>query len=276
MPHTPLVQLVLAFVNVHPPQVLPLAPQLVADWLPNASQVFPLQQPVQDVESQTHWPVVLQRCPGEHDPQTPGVPHVPGPWLAYGTQAFPLQHPLAQEAAVHVQVPAELHTCPPAHVTQAAPPVPHVELPRVWQWPFESQQPEGHEFASHTQLPCAPHSCFAAHMAHVPPPRPHAVVDGVVLHTPLAQHPLHDVPPQLQAPPPQAWPDAHVPHALPADPQALGDWLAGRTQVAPWQQPPGHEEGVQVQVPALPQAWSAAHDPHAAPPAPHCVADWLA
>ena len=169
------------------------------------------------MESQTHWPVVLQRCPGEHDPQTPGVPHVPGPWLAYGTQAFPLQHPLGQEAAVHVQVPAELHTCPAAHVTQAAPPVPHVELPRVWQWPFESQQPEGHEFASHTQLPCAPHSCFAAHMAHVPPPRPHAVVDGVVLHTPLAQHPLHDVPPQLQAPPLQAWPDAHVPHALPAD-----------------------------------------------------------
>jgi hypothetical protein len=59
MPHTPLVQLVLAFVSVHPPQVLPLAPQLVADWLPNASQVFPLQQPLgHDEALQTHAPAL--------------------------------------------------------------------------------------------------------------------------------------------------------------------------------------------------------------------------
>jgi hypothetical protein len=227
------------------------------------------------VESQTHLPLVLQCCPGEHDPHAaPPAPHSPGSWLAYGRHVAPLQHPLGHEVAVHVQVPAALHTCPVAHVTQAAPPVPHVPLPSVWHWPFESQQPDGHDVASQTHLPCVPHSCLAAQVEQVPPPRPQVVLDGVVLHTPLAQHPLHEVPPQLQAPPLHAWPDAHVPHPLPADPHALVDWSAVRTQVAPMQQPPGHEDGVQLQAPAALHAWLAAHLPHEAPAVPHVVADW--
>jgi len=160
-----------------------------------------------------------------------------------------------------------------AHATHAAPPVPQVVLPEVWHWPFVSQQPDGQDVASQTHLPCALQSCLVAQLAHVPPPRPHAVVDGVVLHTPLAQHPLHEAPPQLQAPALHAWPDAHVPHAFPADPHALVDWFAVRTQVAPWQQPPEHEDGVQVHVPEVLPAWLAPHDPHMAPPTPHSLVD---
>jgi hypothetical protein len=185
-----------------------------------------------------------------------------------------LQHPFGHEAAVHVQVPPALHTCPDAQFTHAAPPVPHVALPSVWHWPLESQQPDGHEAASQTHLPWALHSCLAAQAEHVPPPRPHAVLDGVVLHTPLAQHPLHEVPAQLHAPPLQAWPDAQVPHPLPPDPHSLVDWLAKRTQVAPWQQPPGHDAGVHVHTPAALQTWLAAHEPHAAPPVAQWLADW--
>ena len=175
---------------------------------------------------------------------------------------------------MHVQVPP-LHTCPVPHVTQATPPVPHVPLPEVWHFPELSQQPDGHDVASQTHLPCVLQSWFAPHTAHTPPPTPQADVDGVVLHTPLAQHPLHDAPPQLQAPPLQAWPAAHIPHALPEDPHALVVWLAVRTQVVPSQQPPGHEDGVQVHAPAALQAWLAAHIPHEAPPVPHFVEDWL-
>ena len=251
----------------------PLTPQvpLLDVWhLPELSQ-----QPEQDVESQTHLPPVLQCCPGEHDPQAaPRAPHVPGASLAYGTHVVPLQHPFGHEAAVHVQAPAALHTCPEAQLAQAAPPVPHVVLPRGWHWPLPSQQPEGHEAASQTHLPWALHSCLVGQLAQVPPPRPHAVFDGVVVQTPFAQHPLHEVPPQLHDPPTQPWPDAQVPQALPADPHALDDWPAVRTQVAPWQQPPGHDAGVHVHAPALLQAWLAAHEPHAAPPAPHWFADW--
>lgn len=153
--------------------------------------------------------------------------------------------------------------------------MPHVAKPRVWHFPEESQQPDGHDVASQTHLPCVLQSWLAPHMAHTPPPRPQAELDGVVLHTPLAQHPLHDVPPQLQAPALHAWPPAQVPHELPADPHALVDWSAVRTHVVPWQQPPGHEEGVQVHAPAALHVWLAPHVPHATPPVPHFVADWL-
>lgn len=144
-----------------------------------------------------------------------------------------MQQPLAHDAAVQVHVPPAPQVCPDPHPTQAAPPMPHVALAEVWHWPFASQQPEGQDVASQTHLPCVLHSCLVAQLAHVPPPRPHAVFDGVVLHTPLAQQPLQDVPPQLHAPPLQAWPPAHDPHAFPANPHALLVWLAVRTQFAP-------------------------------------------
>jgi hypothetical protein len=56
---------------------VPLTPQvpLLDVWhFPELSQ-----HPEQDVESQTHLPLALQCCPGEHDPQAaPPAPHVPG------------------------------------------------------------------------------------------------------------------------------------------------------------------------------------------------------
>lgn len=134
---------------------------------------------------------------------------------------------------MQAQIPLGPQTCPVTHATHAAPPIPHVAKPEVWHFPVPSQQPEGHDVASQTHLPCVLHSWLAPHVAHTPPPRPQVELDGVVLHTPLAQHPLHDVPPQLQAPALQAWPVAQVPHALPADPHAVADWLAVRTQVVP-------------------------------------------
>ncbi len=118
------------------------------------------------------------------------------------------------------------------------------------------------------------HSWLAPHAEHTPPPTPHAVLDGVVLHTPpLVQHPPQEVPPQLQAPPLHDCIAAQVPHAFPADPQALVDWLAKRTQLAPWQHPFGHELAVHVHTPDALQACPETHPAHAAPPVPHCVAD---
>jgi hypothetical protein len=98
------------------------------------------------------------------------------------------------------------------------------------------------------------------------------VLDGVVSHVPFEQHPLHDVPPQLHAPLLHACPEAHIPQALPPDPHAVGPWFAMVTHVAPLQQPPGHDAGVQVHLPVVvSQAWLAAHPAHATPAAPHFV-----
>lgn len=100
------------------------------------------------------------------------------------------------------------------------------------------------------------------------------MLEGVVLHTPpLVQHPLHEVPPQLHAPALHDCIAAQVPHAFPPDPHALVDWLAVRTQLAPWQHPSGHELGVHVHAPDALQAWPETHPAHTAPPVPHCVAD---
>jgi hypothetical protein len=93
---------------------------------------------------------------------------------------------------------------------------------------------------------------------------------------PELQHPAHEVPPQLQAPPLHDCPPAHIPQTFPADPQALPDWFAVSRQVSPWQHPFGQEPDVHVHVPEPTQAWLAPHAPHAAPPAPHFVASSMA
>ena len=59
-PQTPLVQFAVALASEHVMQALPPVPQLPGDWLPYASQVFPLQHPVQpDEVLQTHAPALL-------------------------------------------------------------------------------------------------------------------------------------------------------------------------------------------------------------------------
>jgi hypothetical protein len=58
-------------------------------------------------------------------------------------------------------------------------------------------------------------------LTHVPPPAPQLAAVGVVLQVPSAQHPAQAPPPQLQAPLAQLCPVAHVPQALPPEPQAI-------------------------------------------------------
>lgn len=59
------------------------------------------------------------------------------------------------------------------------------------------------------------------------------------------------MPPQLQVPDEQVWPDEHMPHAVPPAPQAFVSCCAGRTQVLPLQQPPAQEAVVQEQMPSV-------------------------
>ena len=108
---------------------------------------MPLQQPFgHDVESHTHWPVVvLHSCPAAQPVHVaPPVPHEPFPSDAYGSHVLPLQQPLGHEAEVQTHVPVPLHACPVAQAAQLTPPAPHwplVSPPRATQLP-PAQQPE--------------------------------------------------------------------------------------------------------------------------------------
>ena len=67
-------------------------------------------------------------------------------------QVTPLQHPVGHEPALQTQAPP-LHACPAPQLRHAAPPVPHVAVPLVWQRPAASQQPFGQELGPQTQTP---------------------------------------------------------------------------------------------------------------------------
>ena len=68
----------------------------------------------------------------------------------------------------------------------------------------------------------------------------------------------------------QVWPAAQAAHAAPAVPQPVVDWAAWATQVPfVWQQPFGHEAGVQTHFPVASQVWLAAQAAHAPPWLPH-------
>jgi len=205
------------------------------------------------------------------------APAVPQVWIDGGEWHCLLssQHPLGQDELLQTQAPFE-HALPVAHAVQAAPPVPQVWTPESWQTPFLSQQPFGHDAASQTHAPCALHDCFAAHGTHAAPFAPHAVGDAVV-HWPFAQQPAQLMLPQLQAPAAQVWPDAHMPHDLPPEPQTVVDCADCATQCpVESQQPFGQEAGVQTQVPDGPHACPEAHDPQPAPAVPHAFVDWAA
>jgi len=165
-----------------------------------------------------------------------------------------LQQPFGHEVALQTHAPCALHVWPVAHVAHAAPPTPQVDVADVRHMPVESQQPFGHEVALHTQAPCALQAWFAAHATHCPPLAPHAVADAV-MQVPFAQQPLQLMLPQLHAPLLHVCPDAHMPHALPADPQAVVDCADCATQrPCESQQPLGQEVGLQTHVPAGPHA----------------------
>jgi hypothetical protein len=141
---------------------------------------------------------------------------------------------------VHTHIPCALHCWVLSHCAQSAPPIPHVVLLDVWQWPLVSQHPLGHEFLSQTHAPWGLHSWSLAQTEHRPPLTPQVVFEDAT-HDPLLQQPLQLLPPQVHAPPEHPWLGAHIPHALPWDPHALTDWAAWSTQSVPWQHPPAHE-----------------------------------
>lgn len=161
----------------------------------------------------------------------------------------------------------------PLHATHATPPVPHVPLADVWQLLDASQQPLGHVFASQTHLPCV-HSWFAPQTKQTLPLAPHSWLDAT-RHRPLAQQPPQLRPPQEHAPLVHASPSSHAPHALPPEPQTVGDCPDCATQLPSWaQQPAGHDALVQPHAPVAGlHACPGPHPAHAAPPVPQVVAD---
>jgi hypothetical protein len=188
---------------------------------------------------------------------------------------LPSQQPVGHEAALQTQAPFE-QTWPATQGAQAAPPTPQVWGPEVWQRPVESQHPLGQEVALQTHAPCALHAWFAAQGTHCAPLAPHAVGD-VVVHWPFAQQPAQLMLPQLQAPPVQVWPVAHIPHELPPDPHAAVDCdVCARQRPVESQQPFGHEVGLHTQAPAAPHVCPDAHGPQPAPAVPQAFVDWPA
>jgi hypothetical protein len=138
------------------------------------------------------------------------------------THVLPEQHPPLQLVGLQLagQTPA-LHV-PDAHATHACPPVPQsaVVLPGSQTLPL--QQPVGHDVGLHTQTP---------EMHSWPPtqgdPLPHA-------HAPPAVH-VSEVLPQLV-------------HVCPPVPHSAA--VAGSThRPLPSQQPPGHDEALQMHDP---------------------------
>lgn len=113
---------------------------------------------------------------------------------------------------------------------------------------------------------------------HAAPPAPHDVADSLVGSSqvsPAVQHPGHEVPAHVHAPPEQASPFKHAPQAAPPVPHWVPDWFVNDTHSpVALQQPLGHEVASQTHFPALVSHSSEeGQAAQAAPPAPHCVAD---
>ncbi len=134
------------------------------------------------------------------------------------TQRWPAAH---GAPVPHWQVPvAEQRSAPPPQLTQALPVTPQVAAAAVLQ-AVPAQQPLRHESASQMQVPATQR--WPALQAG---PAPHAQAPDDV---------------QLSA-----TPGSQVMHAAPVAPHLDSD---GETQVAPSQQPLGHEAGLQTHLP---------------------------
>jgi hypothetical protein len=258
---------------------------------------------------QTHAPADEQRSllVASHVAQLP--PLTPHLLIESGTQLFPSQHPVGHEVASHTQAPprhiwpaaqagaapqvqAPLEEHPSAWTAsqppQSAPPVPHVASMRGLQ-----VTPEQHPFGqvALVQLLHRPpvHDSPEGQASHALPPPPHELGRSPARHAPAAlQQPLgQEVASQTQVLPTQRWPTVQVgpvPHrqvpldeqlsertshaaqVAPAEPQVVSDRVV---QVAPSQQPPGHDVSSQMQRPAA-QVCPGAHGapvPHTQAPA---------
>jgi len=119
------------------------------------------------------------------------------------------------------------------------------------------------------------HVCPDAHMPHALPPEPHVIVDCAdsATHRPCEsqQPPGHEVGLQTHVPAgPHACPAAHGAHAAPAVPHVPVACAAYATHVPfAWQQPDGHDAGVQAHFPVASHVWPAVHGAHALPWLPH-------
>ena len=213
------------------------------------------------------------RHPCPHDPQLAAS-------LACVFVHTPLQFvwPAGHAHTPLVHDPPVGHACPVPHAPQYV-----VDVLRLVSQPFAallSQLPKPVLHDERVQAPLV-HAGFAfaiEHAEHTAPLVPQLVADSLATasHVPALQHPVQEVPPQLQAPALHAWPPAHIPHAPPPEPHIVVDWFAVSTHVSPEQQPFGHDAGVQVHAPAALQAWLAPQAAHAAPPTPHFVASSIA
>jgi hypothetical protein len=152
-------------------------------------------------------------------------------------QVAPEQQPLGQEVRQPLQLPL-VHASPPGQVSQALPPVPQEAALSPGRQTSPAQQPSGHDVPSQTQV-LPTHRWPIAHAALAPQRQ-----------APAAE--------QLSA---RA---SHTAHVEPASPQVSKERVA---QVAPWQQPLGHEVASQMHRPAA-QRWP----PAQAAPAPQAHA----
>lgn len=218
-------------------QAAPPAPQAIVE--PAVVQVDPEQQPPWQLVALQSAHVPPRQAPlvqGWHT--APPVPHAATSVPA--KQLVPEQQPFGHDVLSQTQAPPTHrflrgHAGPAPHrqkpaAEQVSAVIPHVEhvLPPEPQFASEwarqvlpSQQPLGHEVALHTQLPEA-QTCPGPQAG----PAPHA-------HAPAP----------VQA---SATVAAHVVQAPPAEPQRARD---GETQVAPSQQPVGHEVASQMHAP---------------------------
>jgi hypothetical protein len=217
-------------------------------------------------------------APHEHVPLlqvSPVVPHAlqvppPVPHAALdGLVHTPLaQQPFGHDVASQTQAPCALQVCLAAHGTHMAPFAPHIVADAVMHWPF-AQQP-AQLTVPQLQAP-AVQVCPVAHMPHELPPDPHTLsdCDPCATHVPLeSQQPFgHDAGVQTHVPAgPQVCPDAHAPQTAPAAPHAPGDWPAYIRHVPlAWQQPLGHDAGVQAHLPVASQVWPVTHGAQALP-----------
>jgi hypothetical protein len=126
--------------------------------------------------------------------------------------------PSAQLSDIAVQVthiaPPPPHACVVGGATQVLPlqqpdrqlVESHTHAPFMQCWPAAQAA-----FAPHLQVPFAQVSALVPQPLHAEPFAPHAVTEGLLLQTPLVQHPVQLVELQpLQLPLVQLWPVGHV------------------------------------------------------------------
>jgi hypothetical protein len=233
------------------------------------------QQPFgHDVALQTQAPFEQAWPVAQGAQAAPPTPQVCGPEV----WQWPVesQQPFGHEAALQMHAPCALHAWPVAHGTHAAPRPPQAVGEEGMHWP-PAQQPLQLTLPQ-LQAPSV-HVCPVAHMPQARPFAPQTIADCADTSTQfcwLSQQPFGQVVRVHSHLPPgttrmvQTCPAAHGAQAAPPVPHASLNWPPFMRQVPfGWQQPAGHDAGVQAHFPVPSQACPAAHGAQAAPWLPH-------